>query len=48
MYLAYVDESGSKGPIASGGSKSFTLGCVLIRAAQWAGAFDGVIGIAGF
>jgi hypothetical protein len=44
MYLAYVDESGSKGAVAAGGSKSFTLGCVLVRAAQWADAFDGVIG----
>lgn len=44
MYLAYIDESGSKGAVESGGSKSFTLGCVLVRATQWAGAFDGVIG----
>jgi len=44
MYLAYVDESGSKGAVAAGGSMSFTLGCVLVRASQWADAFDGVIG----
>ena len=44
MYLAYVDESGSKGPIVSGGSRTFVLGCVLVRASQWASAFDGVIG----
>ncbi len=44
MFLAYVDESGSKGALAAGGSKSFTLGCVLVRASQWADAFDGVIG----
>lgn len=44
MYLAYVDESGSTGSIESGGSRSFTLGCVLVRASQWASAFDGVIG----
>lgn len=44
MYLAYVDESGSTGSIESGGSKSFVLGCVLVRDSQWAAAFDSVIG----
>lgn len=44
MYLAYVDESGSTGPVAAGGSRSYTLGCVLVRSAQWADAFDGLIG----
>ena len=44
MYLAYIDESGSTGDVAKGGSKSYTLGCVLVRAAEWAGTLDGLIG----
>jgi hypothetical protein len=34
MYLGYVDESGSTGDVAKSGSKSYTLGCVLVRASQ--------------
>lgn len=44
MYLAYIDESGSTGDVAKGGSHSYTLGCVLLKASQWPGAFDGLIG----
>lgn len=44
MYLAYIDESGSTGDVAKGGSKSYTLGCVLVRASQWATVLDGLIG----
>ena len=44
MYLAYIDESGSTGAVATGGSKSYTLGCVLVKAAQWPDSFDGLIG----
>jgi hypothetical protein len=44
MYLAYIDESGSTGDVTKGGSKSYTLGCVLVRAAQWAAVLDGLIG----
>jgi hypothetical protein len=40
MYLAYVDESGDRGPA---GSRTYTLGCVLVASAQWNAAFDGVI-----
>jgi hypothetical protein len=43
MYFAYVDESGSTGDVAKGGSKSYTLGCVLVRASQWATTFGGLI-----
>ena len=43
MHLAHVDESGSVGPIPSGGSLTFTLGCLLISAAQWPDVFDGMI-----
>jgi hypothetical protein len=45
MHLAYVDESGDRGV---GGSRTYTLGCVLVRASQWADAFDGVIGFRRF
>lgn len=44
MYLAYIDESGSTGSVANGGSKSFTLGCVLVRSSKWAETFDAVLG----
>lgn len=44
MYIAYVDESGSTGDIAAGGSISYTLGCVLVRSSQWPAAFDALIG----
>jgi hypothetical protein len=44
VYLAYIDESGSTGDVAKGGSKSYTLGCVLIRAAQWHATLDALIG----
>lgn len=44
MYLAYIDESGSTGAIAEGGSLTYTLGCVLLRDSQWASAFDGLLG----
>lgn len=40
MQIAYVDESGDRG---TGGSRTYTLGCVLVRSAQWKEAFDGVI-----
>ena len=40
MQIAYVDESGDRGV---GGSRTYTLGCVLVRSAQWKDAFDGVI-----
>lgn len=43
MYLAYIDESGSTGDVANGGSRSYTLGCVLVRASQWAMAVNGVV-----
>jgi hypothetical protein len=44
VYLAYIDESGSTGDVVKGGSKSYTLGCVLIRAAQWHATLDALIG----
>lgn len=44
MYLAYIDESGSTGAVATGGSKSYTLGCVLVQASQWAEVLDALIG----
>jgi hypothetical protein len=44
VYLAYIDESGSTGDVAKGCSKSYVLGCVLVRASQWAEAFDALNG----
>src|SRR6185503_9957446 len=43
MHLAYIDESGSNGSVALGGSRTFTLGCVMVEAAQWPDVFDDVI-----
>ena len=43
MHLAYIDESGSSGPFASGGSLTFTLGCVLIDSIRWPDVFDEMI-----
>ncbi len=43
MHLAYIDESGSDGSITSGGSATFTLGCVLIDAERWPDVFDDMI-----
>jgi len=40
VHLAYIDESGDTG---AAGSRTYTLGCVLVRSSQWAHAFDGVI-----
>ena len=44
LFLAYVDESGSTGAVAKGGSRSYTLGCVLVRSSQWGRALDGLVG----
>jgi hypothetical protein len=37
---SYVDESGNTGDVNSGGSLTYTLGCVLIEADLWPIAFD--------
>lgn len=42
MLFAYVDESGNIGP-APGGSRSYTLGCVLVRDVAWPDTFDRLI-----
>lgn len=43
MLLAYVDESGNTGDVASGGTLTYTLGCVLMDADLWPTAFDEVL-----
>lgn len=40
MYLAYIDESGDDG---RNGSRTYTLGCVMVDGGDWAAAFDGLI-----
>lgn len=45
MFFAYVDESGDTG---KAGSKSFTLGCVLVEAKRWPDVFDQVLGFRRF
>lgn len=44
MYVAYVDESGSTGEIAKGASRTYTLGCLLVRGSLWNAVLDGLIG----
>jgi hypothetical protein len=44
VYLAYIDESGSTGDPSKGGSKSYTLGCILLRATQWHATLEALIG----
>lgn len=43
MYLGYIDESGSDGPVTAGGSLTFTLACVLVECAKWPAIFDETI-----
>ena len=40
MHLAYIDESGDVG---SAGSRTYTLGCVLVEAAAWPQTFDDIL-----
>jgi hypothetical protein len=40
MYLAYVDDSGDDGPH---GSRTYTLGCLLVSAESWPTVFDDLI-----
>lgn len=40
MLLAYVDESGNTGTPSSGGSLTYSLGCVLVDADLWPQAFE--------
>lgn len=41
MIIAYVDESGD---IGAGGSKTYTLGCVMVKHDAWLNRFDRLIG----
>jgi hypothetical protein len=40
VLVAYVDESGNTGDPSAGGSLTYSLGCVLLYANSWPGAFD--------
>jgi hypothetical protein len=40
VLLAYIDESGDTGDPTSGGSLTYSLGCVLVDADLWPDAFD--------
>lgn len=42
MFIAYVDESGDPG--LNGGSRTYTLGCVMVDADRWLDTFDQLIG----
>lgn len=45
MRLAYIDESGDRG---ADGSRTYTIGCLLVRSSQWKDTFDGIIGFRRF
>lgn len=38
--FAYIDESGNTGSIASGGTRSYTLGCVMVPMDNWTDRLD--------
>jgi hypothetical protein len=44
MLIAYVDESGNAGLLTKGGTKTFTLGCVIVPADRWPEIFNRLIG----
>jgi hypothetical protein len=43
VLLAYADESGDSGPIDKGGSYTYTVGCVVVRAVDWPTVFNELI-----
>ncbi len=43
MYLAYFDESGDSGPVATSPTKFFVLACLLIEEASWIGTLDRLV-----
>ena len=43
MHFAYADESGDSGDVDSGGSSTFSLGCLLVPGEKWPTIFDDVI-----
>jgi Protein of unknown function (DUF3800) len=44
LYFAYIDESGSSGPTSRGGSRTYTLACILVEDERWPDVFDALIG----
>jgi Protein of unknown function (DUF3800) len=48
VFFAYVDESGNSGTVTRGGSRTYTLGCVLLEASRWPNTFDRLIGFRRF
>jgi hypothetical protein len=42
VLIAYMDESGDSGQ--EGGSKTYTLGCVLVRDTAWPDTFGKLLG----
>ncbi len=43
MFLAYVDESGDSGSLATRGSQTYSLGCLLVDDQHWMNVFDSLI-----
>ncbi len=45
MLLCYVDESGNTGDPATGGTLTYTLGCVIVNDAAWPVVFDELVAL---
>jgi hypothetical protein len=43
--FAYIDETGDTGAVANGGSRTYTLGCVLVPMHRWTDSLDYLINL---
>lgn len=48
MHIAYVDESGNIGHTSKNGTKTYTLGCLIVDCEQWVQTLDALVGFRRF